>query len=217
MITSNVLVLVAIVVFSAFFGIAIAVLAVRKGYSFAAWFGTGGTTVLSAIVLGLLPDTRNPSLAASERTKAIARGNMIGTALSLLTILVAFVAILARLLSFSVASGDERSQFFERLYMPATQFVTWLQLLTFLVALCAYSFGQRRPRSTIVVLSLAVLVFVEAYFSIAAVFDRRLATEVPVQLVYSCHYLARAFYYFGLTGLCIGLLSARQPTGAATI
>ncbi len=61
-------------------------LAWRKGYSFAAWFGTGGAIVLTAIALGFLPSVRNPSLSGVERAKLTARGNRIGASLSFLLI-----------------------------------------------------------------------------------------------------------------------------------
>ncbi|HVW39104.1 MAG TPA: hypothetical protein VHB99_17435, partial [Pirellulales bacterium] len=77
------------------FGIVIGVLAMRKGYSFAAWLGSGGLVLLSAIALGFLPDLRDPSLSDSQREKLRAQGNLAGFALSMFTLALAFLSMLS--------------------------------------------------------------------------------------------------------------------------
>ncbi len=212
MILSNSLLLAMLVVVCLLFGIVAAALAARKGYSFAAWFGAGGLVLLAAIALGFLPSVRDPSLPPAEREKALARGNLIGLALSLLTLSMAFFGILARLLAFSVVSGGEESQFFEYYYAPANQFLTWVQFLTLVVVLSAYVASPRHPKSLAVVLSLALLALVDLYFSLVPLFDHLpIATRLPVQLKYSSDYFARVLSYFGIVGLCVGILSAHRP------
>ena len=174
--------------------------------------------MLAAIALGFLPSTRDPSLPAPQRAKAIVRGNQIGAALSLLTLALAFLAILTQFLSFSATSGEERAEFFERLYSPASALLTWFQIITFGIVLSAYLASPRRPKSMVVVLSLALLICVETYFSLFPFFERRpVVAAMPVQLLFASHYLARVLNYFGMIGLCIGLLAQRRPADAPVV
>jgi hypothetical protein len=192
------------------FGIVIGVLAMRKGYSFAAWLGSGGLVLLSAIALGFLPDLRNPSLSDSQRDKLRAQGNLAGFALSMFTLALAFLSMLSRLLSFPVSGDADRSEFFTREYVPASEFLTWIQALTLFVALAAYLTRLRGRASYAVVGSLVLLLLTQLYFSIVPIFERtEFIREIPVQIVYSSHYFVRVVSYFGIAGLCAGLCAAR--------
>lgn len=195
------------------FGLVLGVLAMRKGYSFAAWVGAGGSVLLGAIALGFLPNARDASLSSSERAGLKTRGNRVGTALSLIVLMLTFLAVLTQLLSFPVSGEASRSQFFERLYFPASHLLTWVELLTLITVLCAYLARPRHSKSLLVIGSLILLILTAAYFSAVDGFQRtRLIAEAPVQLVYSCHYLARVLHYFGLAGLGIGVLASRPSS-----
>jgi hypothetical protein len=194
------------------FGVVIGALAMRKGYRFAAWLGSGGLLLLSAIVLAFLPDLRDPSLSDSQREKLRAQGNMAGFALSMFTLALAFLSMLSRLLSFPVSGDADRSEFFARAYLPASEFVTWIQTLTLIAALAAYLMRPRGRKSYAVVGSLVLLLLTQLYYSVVPTFERtEFIREIPVQIVYSSHYFVRVLSYFGIAGLCAGLCAAR-PT-----
>jgi hypothetical protein len=74
---------VAATVVGCIFGIVIGVLARFKGYSFLAWFGTGGAILLSAIVLAFQPKVRGVALTEEEILQKTQKGNRIGWLLSL--------------------------------------------------------------------------------------------------------------------------------------
>ncbi len=119
-----------------------------------------------------------------------------------------------QLLASSPITSSERSEFLGQLYFPAVQLVAWIQLLTFLVVLSVYLARSRRE-SLLVVGSLAVLGLVETYVSLAAFLERqRFMADVPLQFVYAGQYLFRVLHYFGITGLCLGLLTVRQTSDA---
>lgn len=209
MLSLSVFILAALVVLSMVFGIVVAALATRKGYSFAAWLGTGGLAILSAIALGILPNARDASLASTERARLSAKGNCVGIALSLSAILLAFLAVLAQLVSFPAMSNADHTEFFNQAYRPANQFFGWIQLLTLLVILAAYVARRRRLKSGLIIGSLIVLVLVEFYFCLMTMVETRsFIGELPVQFVYAATYSARIVHYFGFTGLCLGMLTA---------
>ncbi|HET6884450.1 MAG TPA: hypothetical protein VFI31_30130 [Pirellulales bacterium] len=96
--------------------------------------------------------------------------------------------------------------------------MAWTKLLTLLVLLSAYVTRSRGQKSVLVVGSLALLIVVDAYFVVTAMVQRSsFMAEMPVQLVYTGHYLAQVLNYFGLTGLCIGLLTSRPTTDASVM
>ena len=206
------LLLSALLAVSLVFGVVIGVLAMRKGYSFAAWLGSGGLVLLSAIALAFLPDLRDPSLSDSQRDKLRAKGNLAGFALSMFTLALAFLSMISQLLSFPVLGDADRSEFFARAYMPASELMTWIQSLTLFVALAV---SLRRPRgrkSYAVVGSLVLLLLTQLYYSVVPTFEStEFVRELPVQIVYSSHYFVRVLFYFGIAGLCAGLCASR-PT-----
>ncbi len=74
-------------------GVVTGMLAERKGYTISAWFLTGGLVLLSAIVLGFLPNATHET-DASKRATLVRRGNRIGAFLSLVTIVLGLHAFL---------------------------------------------------------------------------------------------------------------------------
>ena len=196
-------------------GCTIAALAARKGYSFAAWLGVGALILPAALVLGFLPNARDMSLSAAERHKLRSRKRRRNGAIAV-NYLARFLMILMQLVSFPGSSDADRSRFFEQLYSPANQFVTWIELLTFLVVLSAYAMRPRGTRSRFIVGALLLLAFVASYFAVVSLVERRLfGGELPFQVVYPMHYLVRVLHYFGLTALCLGVLAARPTTDAS--
>jgi hypothetical protein len=74
-------------------------LAVRKGYSFAAWFFAGGVYIQGLIVLAVLGYTNKGDVSAEVATDRRKTGNLVGVVLSVFGVLaiVYSVALMLRL------------------------------------------------------------------------------------------------------------------------
>jgi hypothetical protein len=107
-----------------FFGTLIGLLAKLKGYSFLAWFGTGGSILLAAIILAFQPKVRGTELTREEIDVKIEKGNRIGWILSLFVFVGILLSVTLWLTSMSF-EDVEPEMFFQRYWVPAVQWCNW--------------------------------------------------------------------------------------------
>ncbi len=100
-----------------FFGTIMGLLARMKGYSFLAWFGTGGTLLVSALALAFQPKLRGVELSAEELDRSRRRGNGIGWLIGVVNyMLVTFAALLPAIQNFARL---EAKDYFQLYIVPA--------------------------------------------------------------------------------------------------
>ena len=149
-----------------FFGLVIGVLARLKGYSFLAWFGTGGAIIFSAVVLAFQPKVRGVAITEEERSKKVRTGNGIGWILSLAVYLLISLTVAAWLIAVSFDVSDPE-EFVQRFYVAALQWTNWPWLVANLLMFGRFLCMPRGSRSWIITAAFTLLAIRLAWHYVA--------------------------------------------------
>ena len=139
-----------------FFGLIIGVLAKFKGYSFLAWFGTGGAILLAAIVLAFQPKVRFVALTEEEILRITERGNKVGWILSLVVYIGILLSVVVWLSSVSTTAGDS-DEFMQRYLVPAMQWTEWPWVVANCLMLVRFFYFPRGEKSLLMIVAFTLL------------------------------------------------------------
>ncbi|MCE3015045.1 MAG: hypothetical protein ACK56W_24325 [Pirellula sp.] len=139
-----------------FFGTLIGLLAKLKGYSFLAWFGTGGSILLAAIILAFQPKVRGTELTREEIDVKIEKGNRIGWILSLFVFVGILLSVTLWLTSMSF-EDVEPEMFFQRYWVPAVQWCNWPWLIANCLMLLRFLYLPRSEKSWLKIAAFTIL------------------------------------------------------------
>lgn len=145
------------------FGAIIGGLAKRKGYSFLAWFGTGGTLLVSAILLAFRPKLRGVEMSDEQRAMHVRRGNLIGWILSIINGgLVVLAADIPLILNFGQPNYED---YFQRSFFPALHWIEWVYYIGMAIMLLRFICMPRGSRHPLLffVLTAITIQFVWSY------------------------------------------------------
>jgi hypothetical protein len=155
---SSLIILAIVLFFWLLLGVVMGLLAIRKGYSFGAWFLTGGFVLLGAIGLGFMPNARDQTKSPEERDRILARGNRIGLILSGITALLGFLSLGLQSIVWELIRLDEDSPHSSYvIYNSFHKLLHWLQFLFFAMVLAFYLTKPPRQRSVLVTLALLMM------------------------------------------------------------
>lgn len=146
--------LVATIVFCVF-GLLMGLLARRKGYSFLAWFGSGGTLLISVIVLAFLPKNRGQELSAETLSHQALRGDRLGWILTLVNY---WIAILATTFPALANFGEnDPHTLLQKFVVPAFEWGDWAYLVGIGILLLRFAWMPRNSRNP---LTIAVFILI---------------------------------------------------------
>ena len=137
------------------FGLVIGLSARLKGYSFLAWFGTGGTLLISALVLAFQPKLRGVELSEEQRAVSVQRGNRIGWILSVINVFL--IVLVADTPLFSNFGETNYEDYVQRSFVPALQWIQWVYLIGMAIMFVRFICMPRGSRSPLLIAVFACL------------------------------------------------------------
>jgi hypothetical protein len=199
----------------AMIGIAMGFLAMRKGYTFAAWFLTGGFVLLGAIALGFMPNAKDPTRSPAERDRMRTRGNQIGLILSIVTLVLGFLSFGLQLVVADITHMREAHNTSYALFRLFSKLLNWLQMFFFAMVLVLYLTKPGRQRSVFVVLPLVLLMVDQLGFVVLSLTENAVVnnrSEVMMNLRMLMHFGLQMMNVVAMAILGIGLLLLQPKT-----
>ncbi len=139
-----------------FFGVIIGALARFKGYSFLAWFGTGGAVLLGAIVLAFQPRVRGVGLTEEEVMHKTQQGNRVGWILSLIIYICILLSVVVWLTSMSFQAVDSE-EFLQLYFVPALQWSEWPWIVASCLLLARFLYMPRSDKSLLTIAAFTLI------------------------------------------------------------
>ena len=195
-------------------GVIMGLRASQKGYSFAAWFMSGGIGPISFLILNRLPATRSLDSADGQRDHARQRGDQVGLIVSACAVLGGFAAIFVALLTYWAMNSDGPfgNSFITSFYTPVIYFYTGLEFLTLTTILIAYCVrhGRRSVWITAALAALAACTLAQLMLMEAV---QMIGFEVPVELQIVSQLAVSTLHFAAVVVVCLTVVAApRAPS-----